>query len=92
MNEYIKLLGCKVRDIVTGFTGVVSSVSFDLYGCVQVVVTPEIDKDGKLENGHWFDAKRLVVLESTPVMNVPAFEAVPGGQQLPDQERRSEIL
>jgi hypothetical protein len=34
----LKLLGTKVRDVVTGFVGIVTSVSFDLYGCVQAVV------------------------------------------------------
>ena len=32
MHEDMKLLGFKVQDVVTGFTGIVSSVSFDLYG------------------------------------------------------------
>jgi hypothetical protein len=87
MDEYMKLLGCKVRDLVTGFEGVVSSISFDLYGCIQVIVTPFVDKDGKLGEGRWFDSKRLVVTDRTPVMAVPKFEAVPGGQILPDQIR-----
>ena len=40
MNE-LKLLGLKVKDKVTGFTGIITSVSFDLYGCIQVIITPE---------------------------------------------------
>ena len=87
MNEHMRLLGTKVHDKVTGFSGVVSSVSFDLYGCVQVIVTPGLDKDGKHQDGHWFDAKRLVVDDAKPVMEVPTFETVPGGQELPSQDR-----
>ena len=71
----IKLLGLKVRDEVTGFEGVVSSISFDLYGCVQAVVTPPVDKDGKDRSGAWFDVSRLVVVDSKPVMDVPEFDS-----------------
>lgn len=77
MNEYMKMLGLRAKDVVTGFTGVISTISFDLYGCVQFVVTPEADKDGKLAQGHWFDAKRLTLLTDTPVMAVPSFATMP---------------
>jgi hypothetical protein len=88
MKEYMKILGLNVRDVVTGFEGVATSISFDLYGCVQVVVSPPgIDKDGKPFIGHWFDHKRLVILGYKPVMEVPSFEVVPGGQELPSQGR-----
>jgi hypothetical protein len=73
MQEYMKLLGLSVRDVVTGFTGVVSSVSFDLYGCVQTIVTPPIDEKGALGDGRWFDAKRLEIVNASPVMAVPSF-------------------
>ena len=48
--------------------------------CVQSIVTPEV-KDGKLEDSRWFDTKRLEVLDTTPVMDVPTFEVVAGGQE-----------
>ena len=70
MND-LELLGLKVRDRVTGFVGVVASVSYDLYGCVQAVVSPLIDDKGKLEDGRWFDVSRLEVLDSVPVMKIP---------------------
>ena len=87
MKEYMRILGCRVRDRVTDYVGIATSVSFDLYGCVQVVVAaPGVDKDGKVYGGHWFDYKRLVVIDSKPVMEVPSFEHVPGGQELPNQD------
>lgn len=77
MKHYIEILGFPVRDIVTGFTGTAASVCFDLYGCVQVVVTPEA-KDGKLEDGRWFDYKRLSKTADVRVMEPPDFlRAVP---------------
>ena len=76
----INLLGLKVRDTVTGFTGVVTTISYDLYGCVQAIVTPSVDsKTQRREDGQWFDTKRLVVLAKTPVMDQPSFQKVAGG-------------
>jgi len=82
MIKDLKLLGFKVKDMVTGFKGVVSSIGYDLYGCVQAVVTPEADKTGKMEDSRWFDTKRLEITSKKPVMPVPSFEEevkVPGG-------------
>ncbi len=73
IEKHIAMLGLKVEDKVTGFKGVVSSVSFDLYGCVQTVVNPGLGADGKLGDSQWFDIARLKVLDSKPVMAVPDF-------------------
>lgn len=84
------LLGLKVKDRVTGCTGVVTSISYDLYGCVQAIVTPFADKDGQHKDSRWYDTKRLIVLDQTPVMAVPSFDTFakpPGGQKLPSQDR-----
>ncbi len=40
-REHMSVLGLWVSDEVTGFEGIATSVGFDLYGCVQVVVTPQ---------------------------------------------------
>lgn len=70
MND-LELLGLKVRDKVTGFNGVVSSVCYDLYGCIQAIVTPFADDKGELKDGRWFDVSRLTVLDADPVMGIP---------------------
>lgn len=62
VHEHLKLLGCVVKDKITGFEGVVATVSFDLYGCIQAVVNPGVDKEGKLRDQVWFDVNRLKVL------------------------------
>ena len=75
--EYLQILGLPVKDRVTGFEGVVSSVSFDLYGCVQCIVTPKTataDQAPKLNDSHWFDFKRLEVKKGAKaVMELPDF-------------------
>lgn len=73
MNEYINLLGKKVKDRVSGLTGVVTSVCYDISGCIQGWVNPGVGADGKLLDGGWIDTKRLVVTDKTPVMDMPAF-------------------
>lgn len=67
------LLGLKVIDEVTGFAGVCTSVGYDLYGCIQAVVTPPAKESGELEDSRWFDTKRLRVQDEDPVMAVPDF-------------------
>ncbi len=77
VKKHIDLLGLKVEDRVTGFRGVVTSIAFDLYGCVQAIVHPGMDKEGNLQAQNWFDIARLEVLEATPVMERPNFESGP---------------
>ena len=74
-------LGYKARDRVTGFNGVITSMGFDLYGCVQAAITPTItvdDKTGKQEHqaGHWFDCNRLELLTEDRVIPLPDFPFV----------------
>lgn len=77
-EKHFALLGHKARDVVTGFTGVVTSICFDLYGCVQAALTPFADKDGKTGDTNWFDTKRLEQMSDEPLMSVPTFDEVPG--------------
>lgn len=75
-HEHLQnMLGRKGKDVVTGFSGIVSSLSFDLYGCVQAVLTPEVDKEGKPKDGHWFDITRINITDKNPVMRLPDFAA-----------------
>jgi hypothetical protein len=67
----LQLLGLKVKDKVTGCVGIVESISYDLYGCVQAVVKPPVDEKGAIVDGRWFDVSRLEVLDLTPVMAIP---------------------
>ncbi len=83
IKEHFKLLGLQVKDAVSGFTGVVTSVSFDLYGCVQAIVTPGLDEKGQPQDGRWFDMKRLAPTAQTPVMALPDFSIVPGPEHKP---------
>ena len=74
VKKHLGLLGLKVKDRVTGFSGVVESISFDLYGCVQCVIKPAIDEKGEVRDGRWFDVSRLDIKSKKPVMDLPNFE------------------
>lgn len=77
IKKHIELLGHRATDRVTNFSGVITTVSFDLYGCIQVVVTPPVGGNGNSENhypsSHWFDITRLDVSKER-VMELPNFK------------------
>lgn len=60
-QQYKFKLGEGVKDIVTGFTGVVMGQSSFLTGCNQYGVSPtKLQKDGERFEWQWFDENRLV--------------------------------
>lgn len=73
VHKHLNLLGHRVRDRVTGLDGVVTSISFDLYGCIQAVIHPGLQPDGKVAEQNWFDVNRLLVISTDPVMTPPDF-------------------
>lgn len=76
LQKHINMLGLRAEDKITGFVGTVASVCFDLYGCVQVAITPAC-KEGTLGESKWFDIGRVTVVDTTPVMQRPEFEWAP---------------
>lgn len=70
MQKYLGILGHRVVD---KFKGVAVTVSFDLYGCIQVIVNPGLQSDGKLGESNWFDFNRLKVESEDTVMSAPDY-------------------
>ncbi len=58
-------LGQKVRDKITGFEGIATSKAEYLNGCIQFCVRPRIDKEGKCQDGEYFDVEQLEPLEES---------------------------
>jgi len=52
-------LGTKVKDSITGFSGIAVCRTEYLYGCVRIGVESEVLQDGKAIEPHWFDEQRL---------------------------------
>ena len=78
-----KFMGKRIKDIVTGQTGVVTSVTFDLYGCVQCLVTPNVSKENTQINSDWYDISRLEITSKKPVMRLPEFDYNKGPAKKP---------
>ena len=54
-------LGVKVSTRVTKQTGIITARSENLYGCNRYFVQPEVNKDGKVEDGFWTDEGDVVI-------------------------------
>jgi hypothetical protein len=61
MKKY-KDFGKQGRDKVTGFVGLITAVTYYMYGCAQVYLNPPIDKEGKKQEGGWFDEGRIEII------------------------------
>lgn len=85
MNAIVKkFLGHRVRDRVTGAAGVVTTVTFDLNGCVQCGIQPRgLKEDGSRKHAFWSDVQQLTVLSERPVSPVAAFDAPTGSSPKP---------
>jgi len=56
-------LGAKVKDTITGFSGIVVCLSRWLNGCVRVTVQPQqLKKDGEPKESHTFDTEQLELM------------------------------
>jgi hypothetical protein len=88
INSVIGLLGCRAKDKVTDASGVVTSVAFDLYGCVQAALHAGLDKDGKPLEQYWYDVQRLVVTHDTRVMEPPRFGGTPAAEHASGQSAK----
>ena len=74
IKKHIELLGYPATDKITGFKGVITSMSFDLYGCVQAAITPSADTEkGEYKVGNWFDVTRLEITNTERVMDIPEY-------------------
>lgn len=72
-KRHIELLGFKATDKITGLEGVIDSVCFDLYGCIQVSIKPQTVKDGKVAEGYWMDVTRVTIDTAKRVVDLPNF-------------------
>jgi hypothetical protein len=58
-------LGDKVKDRISGFTGIALAKSEGLYEATQFRIHSEdLDSTGKVRDGVWIEAERLELLES----------------------------
>jgi hypothetical protein len=65
-------MGNKVRDLVSGIEGIITGRTEWLNGCVQFIVTPPLDKDGKKQDMLWVDWQQLELVDSGITAHVQA--------------------
>lgn len=65
MQHHQFKLGSKLRDKVTGLTGIATAVTYHLYGCERFYLQPPVDKDGKQRDGLYCDAPQLELLHES---------------------------
>jgi hypothetical protein len=70
-------MGVRVKCKVTGLVGIVTGKTEYINGCVQWLVKPPIDKEGKLVDGCWIDTIQLEVVDEGISIKTP--ENGPGG-------------
>jgi hypothetical protein len=56
-------LGQRIKDKVSGFTGIAVSRTEFLNGCVRISIQPPLDKEGKLPDEKWFDIQQLEIID-----------------------------
>ena len=58
-------MGARVRDVVSGYEGIVSAYTVHLTGCdVVAIKSRKLDKDGKTQDPLWVDVTRVEVIGS----------------------------
>jgi len=72
-------LGNKVKDAITGFTGIAISKTKYLHGCTQWGLRSQELHEGKPIAVQWFDEPRLEVLEASEPVRTEGSDARPGG-------------
>lgn len=60
-------LGDKVKDSVTGFTGIAIGRTQWLHGCDRIIVQPAVDKTGKMGENAQFDEPQLILVKKAVV-------------------------
>lgn len=87
-HEGFDLLGFVVQDRVTKMVGVATSLTFDLYGCVQMLVYPQADESGKVGEPYWFDLNRLQKTSPSRVMEPVGWVSNYDYQEVPGPEKK----
>jgi hypothetical protein len=76
-------LGDRVKDPISGFSGIVTAETTWLYGCRRVgVVSESLDKDGKPTEQQWFDEAQLELVRPgviRPPSQAPVIGPSAGG-------------
>lgn len=71
MNKLEKLFGMTGKDMITGFTGVITGCCSYIGGNQQVLLSPVIKENGGYQEPQWFDTARIEILPSCGQITLP---------------------
>lgn len=75
-------LGSKVRDMISGFSGVAVAQSVYLYGCERILIEPDrLDEKGSMIESQWVDEQRVELVEQRERPMSLVASATSGGPQ-----------
>ena len=64
-------LGKTAKDVITGFSGVITGHVRYLTGCDQYLLQPKMAEKGKRPAAEWFDETRLVKVNNKKKVTLP---------------------
>lgn len=83
MSDWKFELGDKVKDLVSGFSGIITTRTEHLNGCKQYGIAPPTDKDGKMLEGYNIDGEQLVLIDKGLNKTSPIKKKQTGGAPSP---------
>lgn len=72
-------LGEEVKDLVTGFKGIIEARTQCLNGCIQYIVQPRVDKEKKIPEACQIDEQQLKLIKKSIFKKKDEDEKIPGG-------------
>ena len=73
------MLGDKVRDQISGFTGIAVAITYWLNGCVRITIAPQKLADGRVVDSMTFDQEQVEIIKPA-AMSAPT--SVHGGPRI----------
>lgn len=82
------VLGQKVKDKVSGYTGIAVAKTDFLNGCCRISVQAPVGKDGKVPDQEWFDNQQIQVITKRPILEQKKLKTGgPGTNKTPQMGR-----
>lgn len=80
MNDLKESFGLTGKDIITGFTGVITGACSYISGCDQFLLAPRKNEAGEVKDGQWYDSSRVEIVEEQARVDLPKskVEDAPG--------------
>lgn len=70
INVNLPIIGRMAKDVISGFSGIITHVQFTISGRIEIVIASDIQATAiSYSDGNWFDINRLVLIGEDSVLN-----------------------